>query len=57
MSELLESVKDEKSVSMVPEGRESDFPNMVFNEQLMNALAQSVNIDLAQIRAMQKQSG
>jgi len=54
---LLESVKDEKSVSMVPEGRESDFPNMVFNEQLMNALAQSVNIDLAQIRAMQKQSG
>ena len=31
---------------MVPAGREKDYPNIVFNEQVMGALAKQLGIDL-----------
>ena len=39
VGKLLQRVKEEKEASMVPAGREADHPHLVFQEQLMNALA------------------
>ena len=42
---------------MVPAGREKDFPNIVFNEQLMGALARQLGIDLGAQRAFALEHG
>ena len=39
--------------SIVPSGREKDYPNIVFNEQVMGALAKQLNIDLGASRAFE----
>ena len=41
--------------SKVPEGREADFPNLVFYEQMLGAVANSVGIDMGAVKASGKE--
>ena len=42
----------ESSNSDVPEGQEAHFPNLVFHEQMLSAVANSVGIDVSEARVL-----
>lgn len=52
VSQMLDKVRAGPT-SMVPEGRAGEFPNLTFQEQLVGALAQSVDVDLGAREALQ----
>uniref|UniRef100_A0A7S3I5U3 Uncharacterized protein n=1 Tax=Favella ehrenbergii TaxID=182087 RepID=A0A7S3I5U3_9SPIT len=55
VARLVDRIKQQRKASLVPEGRsQQDFPHIVFEEQFVSALAQSMGMDIATIKALQQ---
>ena len=47
MQALLREAASPEGSSDVPEGQEANYPNLVFHEQMLNAVANSLGIDVS----------